>query len=269
MSKTLGDMIGRAKVRYPLVGVAITEVVRTSGQTPLLQERGLCLSLLGGFCLACETTELALPRGSERLIALLAIGPQARQRSSVAGVFWPDSDERHAQASLRSALARINGTGFTLIDATSSALHLVHDLDIDIVHARSLARRILEGTHELSDLSVTSVTTLSLELLPDWYDEWVVHEAEDWRQLRLHALESLAGLFTDSGRYPEAIAAAVTAVKGDPLRESARMALVRAHSAENNQSEAIREFQRYRQLLDSQLGLEPSRDFATLMGIVP
>jgi DNA-binding SARP family transcriptional activator len=232
------------------------------------KERGLCLSLLGGFSLASGAIELPLSRGSERLIALLAIRPRAPQRSSVAGVFWPDSDERHAQASLRSALARINGPGFTLIEATSSVLRLPNDLEIDFADARGLARRIIEGNHEESDLKIASITKLSLDLLPDWYDDWVVDEAEDWRQLRLHGLELLSAFFTDSGRHPEAIAAAVTAVKGDPLRESSRIALVKAHSAENNQSEAIREFQRYRQILDLQLGLEPSRDFVRLMDIV-
>jgi hypothetical protein len=72
-------------------------------------------------------------------------------------------------------------------------------------------------------------------------------EAEDWRQLRLHALEALAGRL-----------AASAAVRAEPLRESAHAALIQVHLAEDNQSEALREFTRYRTPLHAELGLEPT-----------
>ena len=50
---------------------------------------------------------------------------------------------------------------------------------------------------------------------------------------------------------------ALTATSVDPLRESARNVLIRLHLAEHNQSEALREFDRYRRLLRSELDLDP------------
>ena len=91
-----------------------------------------------------------------------------------------------------------------------------------------------------------------------WYDDWVLSEAEDWRQLRLHALEALADRLTAMGRWGEAADAAGAAVRAEPLRESANAALIRVHLAEGNQSEAVRQFDRYRALLDAELGLEPT-----------
>jgi DNA-binding SARP family transcriptional activator len=102
------------------------------------------------------------------------------------------------------------------------------------------------------------VRTLSGELLPGWYDDWVMVEAEDWRQLRLHALETLAGRLVDEERFGDAAASALAAVRAEPLRETARGALIRVHLAEGNQSEAIREYDRYRDLLLTELGLEPT-----------
>jgi len=99
---------------------------------------------------------------------------------------------------------------------------------------------------------------LSADLLPDWYDDWVLVEAEDWRQLRLHALEALAGHLTGAGRWGEAVAAACAAVRGDPLRETSHAALIRVFLAEGNVSEAVREFTSYRALLHDELGLEPT-----------
>jgi SARP family transcriptional regulator, regulator of embCAB operon len=109
-----------------------------------------------------------------------------------------------------------------------------------------------------SELGMAAVAALSADLLPDWYDDWVLIEAEDWRQFRLHALEALAGRLLAAGRWGEAASAAGAAVRAEPLRESARAALIDVHLAEGNQSEAMREFARYRVLLRAELGLEPT-----------
>jgi DNA-binding SARP family transcriptional activator len=84
-------------------------------------------------------------------------------------------------------------------------------------------------------------------------------------QLRLHALEALAGRLAAAGRCGEAAGAACAAVRADPLRESARASLIQVHLAEGNQSEAVREFARYQALLHGDLGLEPTRRLRRLI----
>jgi SARP family transcriptional regulator, regulator of embCAB operon len=86
----------------------------------------------------------------------------------------------------------------------------------------------------------------------------VLVEAEEWRQLRLHALEALADRLLAERRFGEASGAALAAVRAEPLRESARAVVIRVHLAEGNQSEAVAEFGRYRTLLEAELGLEPT-----------
>src|SRR5204863_6867755 len=100
-----------------------------------------------------------------------------------------------------------------------------------------------------ADMTSAAIAALSSDLLPDWYEDWVVIEAEDWRQLRLHALEALAVKLTTTGRFGDAIEAARAAIKADPLRESAYATLIRVHLAEGNQSEALDTFAFYRDLL--------------------
>ncbi|MDP8937734.1 MAG: bacterial transcriptional activator domain-containing protein, partial [Actinomycetota bacterium] len=71
-------------------------------------------------------------------------------------------------------------------------------------------------------------------------------------------------------RLAEAAAAALAAVRAEPLRESSRAALIRVHMAEGNQSNALGEFERYRVLLHAELGLEPtSRLTALVSGLQP
>jgi DNA-binding SARP family transcriptional activator len=106
---------------------------------------------------------------------------------------------------------------------------------------------------------------LSLDLLPDWYDDWLVDDREGVRQLRLHALERLTCELSLSGRHAEAIQAALAAVRLEPLRETAHAALIRAHLAEGNRSEAVRQFHRCRELLAAELAVEPSESMRELI----
>jgi SARP family transcriptional regulator, regulator of embCAB operon len=161
---------------------------------------------------------------------------------------------------MRQALARLQRTARKALATSKLELGLADGVTVDIHRARTLARRLLDPavTPEQSELGTAAVGILSAELLPDWDDDWVLLEAEDWRQLRLHALEGLAGRLAAAGRWSEAVGAACAAVRADPLRESARASLIQVHLAEGNQSEAVREFARYRALLHVDLGLEPT-----------
>ena len=216
--------------------------------------------LLGGFGLLWGSALLTVPRASQRLVAFLALHGGMVRRTEVAGSLWPDASERHAYSNLRQALARLQSTARKALAASKLELGLAEGVTVDITHARVLARRLLDPavTPKQSELGPAAVGVLSAELLPGWYDDWVLLEAEDWRQLRLHALEALAGCLAAAGRCGEAASAASAAVRADPLRESARASLIQVHLAEGNQSEAVREFARYQALLHVDLGLEPT-----------
>jgi DNA-binding SARP family transcriptional activator len=226
-----------------------------SGDRPALR-----VDLLGGFRLLAGEEQVPVSGGSERLLSFIALCGQAVPRTLMAGTLWPDRPERRAYASLRSALARLEGVGRQILDIGVTEVRLNPAAGVDIDEARSLARRILDpGTPTPDeDLCAATVETLSAGLLPGWYDDWVVHEAEDWHQLRLHALEALADDFSRTGRFADAVAAAGAAVRAEPLRESAHAALIRAHLAEGNQAEALRDFEHYEHLLDAELGLRPT-----------
>jgi DNA-binding SARP family transcriptional activator len=223
-------------------------------------DSGFMVVLLGGFGLFWGSALLRVPRASQRLVAFLALHGGMVRRAAVAGSLWPDASERHAYANLRQALARLQRTARTALAASKLELGLAEGVTVDIRHARALARRLLDPavTPEQSELGTAADGVLTAELLSDLYDDWVLVEAEEWRQLRLHALEGLAGRLAAAGRWGEAAGAARAAVRADPLRESARASLIQVHLAEGNQSEAVREFTRYQALLHVDLGLAPT-----------
>jgi DNA-binding SARP family transcriptional activator len=178
------------------------------------------------------------------------------QRLFVASNLWIDSDEARANGNLRTALWRLRNLDSTLISSTKSHLALapgvVVDLHESMAHARQVLRRETSGAHD------SDPKRLGGELLPDWYDDWVLIERERFRQLRLHALEALCEALEMVGAYGMAIEAGLACVASEPLRESAHRALIRVHLAEGNRAEAVRQYRVYCKLLRDELGLLPS-----------
>jgi SARP family transcriptional regulator, regulator of embCAB operon len=225
------------------------------------------IELLGGFRLFRGHRAVDIPRGSAQLLAFVALHRLAVDRAVVAGTFWPNASERRAYAALRSALARLEGANRAVLRISPLTLSLAKGVAVDFLEAQALAHRLLEPAIPSAepDFSATAIATLSQDLLPNWYDDWAILEAEDWRQLRLHALEVITAGLTAAGRLGNAAAAAAAVIHADPLRESAHTAMIRVHLAEGNRSEAFRAFERFRRLLRTELDIEPSPKLRALV----
>lgn len=226
------------------------------------------LSLLGGFVLSVDGEVLpGLSTGSRRLLAFLALQGRLVPRAQVAGTLWPDSTEERAGSSLRSALGRLPATARKAVRLTTHDLGLEGHVVVDVRRSYALAHRLIDqdAPPAATDIGGDDVAALSQDLLPNWYDDWAVIAAEDWRQLRVAALEALAARLTAADRLPEAKAAALAAVRAEPLRESSRVALIRVHLAEGDEPEAVAAFERFRRLLQAELGLEPTPRLTRLL----
>jgi DNA-binding SARP family transcriptional activator len=222
--------------------------------------------LLDRFGLARGAAPVVLTPASQRLLAFVALAGRAVRRDLAAGVLWPAVSEERAHASLRSSLARLGKRSSGLVRAVGQDVSLAAGVCVDLHEAQKVARRLLAGAGAARPAAAAAaIGTLSMELLPGWYEDWVVLEAENWRQLRLHALEASAVVLAGARRFAEAVSAAQAAVRADPLRESPHAALIRVHLSEGNQSEALREFERYRERLGTALGLEPTAELRALL----
>lgn len=191
------------------------------------------------------------------------------RRVLVAGTLWPNATSSRAYSSLRATLSRLGQVTRRVLEVKAVELRLADGVSVDYRESQALAHRLLEpASPNIEDLNSRAISALSGDLLPDWYDDWAVIEAEDWRQLRLHALEAMSRALVTVGRLGDATMAASAAVRADPLRESAHAILIRIHLAEHNQSEAVREYRRYENHLSKELGLEPTAELRDLMGSV-
>ncbi len=231
------------------------------------------LALLGGFVFSVGGEALlGMTAGSQRLLAFLAVRDRQMTRHQVAGTLWPESSDEQAGASLRSAISRLDDSARRAIVVTAHDLGLDEGVAVDVHYSQDLAHRLIERVDVRTDEDISSlaVSALSDDLLPGWYDDWAVIAAEDWHQLRMHALEAVAARLTAADRLAEAASVALAAVRAEPLRESARAVLIRVHLAEGNQSEAVGEFERYRVLLRAELDIEPTARLVELLsGLEP
>jgi DNA-binding SARP family transcriptional activator len=209
------------------------------------------LGLLDGFRLEAAGRPVHVLASTQRLLALLALhGPVPRLVA--AGTLWPDVPEPQALASLRTTIWRANRLLPGLITAGENKIGVGEFVSIDVNDLSDRADRGLLCRHPG-------------ELLPGWYDDWVIFERERLRQVRLHALESAALGLLLQGNYATALELALEAVRCEPLRESAHRAVVSVHLAEGNLVEAIRAYVRFRDLLREQLGAEPSEHLVQLV----
>jgi DNA-binding SARP family transcriptional activator len=202
-----------------------------------------------------RTIELSL--GSTRLLAFLALSGRPLMRNFVAFSLWPDKEEDRAFGNLRSALWRIRQTGLNLVESSGQRMQIGRDVIVDLHIVTDLARRLVDGERTTEPRKVTALLSEG-DLLPDYYDAWVSPARERLRQQRVHALEALSRQLLEQGDAAAAIEAGLAAVAVEPLRESAHRAVIQAHLCEGNLAEALRQYEAYRYVATTELGILPS-----------
>jgi DNA-binding SARP family transcriptional activator len=223
-------------------------------------QQKLSLSLLGGFELRLGSRVGHLPMAGQRVLVFLALHHRSLTRSYVSQALWLDATESHADGNLRYALWRIGKLEAPLIEKTDGHIALDPSVNVDLHRSAYLATR-LQNDPESVDESELHEEMLLADLLPDWHDEWIVQEQQLYRQLRLHALESLCLRLLSLGRWGRAIQAGLAAVAGEPLGERANLALIHAYLGEGNAGEALRQYRSFETLLQDELGIGPTRAF--------
>ena len=208
-----------------------------------------------------------MPSRCERLIAFLAVRHMTVQRSLAAGSLWPDASDDRAHASLRSALWSIPKALPGLVVAESGQLCLTARLSVDYYQAWDQINRLIESSDAGDPGSIDS-TLLTVDLLEEWSEDWILIEQERFRQMRVHALESLSERLSARGLGARAVQAGMAAVAAEPLRETAHRALICAYAAEGNRGDAVRQFRTYENLVRAELGLEPSPAMRDLVAAV-
>jgi DNA-binding SARP family transcriptional activator len=220
------------------------------------------LRLLGGFELRVDEHVVVLQPVAQRLMALLALAAGSVERSFVAFRLWPDTAEERAKANLRSTVWRLRRSSGDVVEATKTHMRLAPWVWVDVCNG--VGDRAATGAAR-TEAPRDAGAAFDGELLPDWYDDWLVSEREQLRQLGLHDLERRGAELLAGGRTDEAIQVGLRACALEPLRESPHRLVIRCHLAEGNVVEAVRQYARYAGLIEDELGVPPSPQIRALV----
>ncbi len=215
------------------------------------------LVLLGGFRVSIDGETRSVPQSSQRVVAYVSMFARPVSRVRIAADLWPDEPDSTAHVRLRTALWRLGDTARGLLFVRPDCLALQPDVHSDLAQLREGIDALRTGGADI-DTAASGRRLLGLlesELLPDWYDDWVLLERERLTQQRLHTLERLGAAFAQRADYAAAVEAALRAVQLDPLRETAQRVLIDAYLGEGNLGLAVAQLRRYESVLRAELGL--------------
>ena len=221
------------------------------------------LRLLGRWQLVADGEDVGLGHREERLTALLGLTGQS-SRLHVAGSLWPESTDARALASLRRAVLQTQQRCPGLLQADRLSIGLDADVEVDVDEVRRAAAATEDAIAE-GEAGALLGQLVGEELLPDWYDDWVLPERERLEQLRVKALERIARQALEAGDLELSVDAARAASDFDPLLEWAGELAIRAHLGRGDLGSALLEFDRYRDAVRDELGVPPSRTIRELI----
>jgi WD40 repeat protein/DNA-binding SARP family transcriptional activator len=226
----------------------------------------LAVKLLGQFDVRHDEIPIAIPsRAAQSLLAyLLLTAGTFHRREKLAGLLWPDTLEESARRNLRHELWRLRkaiDTGppgereeeFLLTSEFSVAFNPRARYWLDV----AVLERARATTASADDL----MTTLALyrgELLPGFYDEWVVLERERVAAIFEQEIARLLGSLVREEWWEELAewGERWIALGGTP--EPAYRALMIAHNEMGDQSKVASSFQRCVESLQKELGVQPA-----------
>ena len=224
------------------------------------------LSLLQSWQLRRDTDVVHVAGRQQRLIAALAInGP--RPRSYLVGLLWPECRESRALESLRVSMHLVSRQVPGLLINGGNLLSLSERVDVDLHRVRDQIRELSRGGPN-GNVASCLHQLRAAELLPGWYEDWVLFEQGRLRQDRLHAFHSIARESLARCDYESAVEASEAALELEPLYESAVALLIQAERQQGNHAAGLRAFERYQVKLNEDMGLVPSEAIRRLIADV-
>lgn len=221
------------------------------------------MELLGPWRLRRGAAVLRVATRQQRLIAALAIrGPSPR--SYLVGLLWPDYPDARALESLRVSVHLVSRQVPGLLVNAGPMLSLSDSVEVDLHGVRAKVRALARSGFD-AEPAATLDELRDAELLPGWFEDWVVFEQSRLQQDRLRAFTMLSRQSLARGDSEAAGAAAEAALELEPLYENAVVLLIASELQQGRPAAALRSYEWYRDKLEEDMGLRPS---ASVSGLV-
>ncbi len=214
------------------------------------------VSLFGKPTIRVNALEVALStRKALGLVGYLAL-EGATSRAKLADLLWGELDDSAARTNLRQELRRIRAT--TLEDhllVEGDALNLKAPLETDVTRFQNAikAEHFEAALEHCKGVFLEGTQWRGAPAFQEWVDAW----RETLSSQRRNALKRQAVALEAAGNPRGALAAHLTLLEEDELQEHHHREAMRLHSMLGERKEALARFERCRQILQQELGLEP------------
>lgn len=237
-----------------------------------MESRLLRLNLLGGATLATDAGDaITFPtRKALGLFAYIAMqGGQGAARDTLAGLYWSESPDQNARASLRRTLHE-------LTQALGPLSEEVMEIGRDRVALKQDAVAIdaleFDAAGRFDDLvSLRQAAKLyagrflaGFPTESEAFATWQSTEAMRLEDLALVVFGRLAERALQSGRVSEAMEVSLLMLDVDPLHEHACRLQMRALATAGRRSEALRRYDAFAELLTAEMQTDPEAETTTL-----
>lgn len=224
------------------------------------------IRLLGTFDIQDGKQSIIIAsRPSQSLFAYLVLNAgTSHRREKLAGMLWPDSQEETARNNLRHALWRIRkvlpakqGIEYLLTDDLSIGFNASSEYWLDVNQVEKLG----EGA-SLEEVT-SALTEYQGELLPGFYEDWVLLAREHISSVFEHHMARLLSLLQEQGRWSDILDWSERWIKLGQKPETAYRALMSAHAAKGNMSKVAATYERCVKSLQ-EFGIDPSEQTRAL-----
>jgi DNA-binding SARP family transcriptional activator len=232
----------------------------------------LHLKVLGGFearLASGDCAEIPIRKG-QALLAYLALHPdKTLQRTKLAGLLWGDHTESQAQTNLRQTLTVLRKALAAIqedvLRADRKSIGLNWDcLEVDAASFEELVARGAQSDLEAAVALYRGDLLDGIEVPDPGFQAWLEDERRRYRDLMARALNALMELKHSEGAREEAIALGQRLLSLDPLQERVHRWVMTIYSESGQREAAIQQFQTCRDLLASELGVEPEPETEAL-----
>lgn len=222
---------------------------------------------LGDELISSEMWQSAKAR--ELLFYLLANpGPATKQKVMVD--LWPDASVASANNNFHTSMYRLRSAIHPAAVVFDDNGYLVNpelqtwfDLKEFFDRVR-LAEGLPRGTRQRVEALEQALQLCDGALFEDFYSEWAETMKRQVDTLHLSTLSTLAGFYTAQKDFARALALLERAAQLSQWEENITVEMMRCHIARGDASSAVQIYDHYKELVENELGVQPSLALRTL-----
>jgi len=236
----------------------------------------LRLRFLGGISVEQGLQERKEQLSSKALALLcyLAVTCEAQTRETLAGLLWSDFPEQRARSNLRDTLTFLRRTSLAPYMDIGRWMVSINGASSFWLDTAEFQKGVNQGIEELSTSSSALEKAIGLyrgEFLPGFlvnraalFEEWVTIQRQQMHLQAVEGLQQLVDFHLEAGSYETGITHACHLLNLDSWREETHRNLMLLHILNGQQNAALKQYDQCRQLLSTELGVDPSRETQTL-----